>query len=311
MFSIIVPIYNVEEYLDRCLTSIVNQTKRPYEVVLVDDGSTDSSFEICDLFVKKYDYFKYIKKENGGLSDARNCGIKESSGEYILFLDSDDSIDEHTIEKFSSLIEYKKDIEVIVGNAYRIENGEKIFLDNFFKDNLVRSGVEYYYESLKNNKLPIASWLYIFRKDFILNNQLSFEKGIFHEDEDFTPKALLRANTILCTDIFFYNYYIRENSITTSTNKLEKRLLDLKNTYNRLKKNKLILNNRLLYQEVQNYWLNIFLEYLFMIKDTEINNIISKKDIFKMKALRKSKIKKYFYLLSPIIYFKFISAKRK
>lgn len=114
LISFIVPVYNVEKYLDTCITSIVDQKYKDYEIILVDDGSTDSSPKICDRYEHQHSFIKTIHKENGGLSDARNYGIKAAKGEYILFVDSDDYIAPDAVENIvNTLKSEKNDIDVM------------------------------------------------------------------------------------------------------------------------------------------------------------------------------------------------------
>lgn len=98
-FSIIIPVYNVEKYLNECVDSVLNQKNVDYEIILVDDGSTDNSGQICDEYLKKHSNVSVIHKVNGGLSDARNAGLESAEGDYILFVDSDDKIEENSLSK--------------------------------------------------------------------------------------------------------------------------------------------------------------------------------------------------------------------
>lgn len=102
-FSIVIPVYNVEEYIDKCLNSVLNQTYKDFEVIIVNDGSPDNSIQIIDRYVKMDDRFKVYSKENGGLSAARNFGVKKVSGDYLIFLDSDDYIEKDLLLKISEV----------------------------------------------------------------------------------------------------------------------------------------------------------------------------------------------------------------
>ncbi|UDM70614.1 glycosyltransferase [Vagococcus fluvialis] len=311
MLSIVIPVYNVEEYISRCLDSIISNEKIKIEIILVDDGSQDRSTDICLDYKEKYSFIKYYRKDNGGLSDARNYGIDKSTGDYILFLDSDDRIKENTLEKILVTIDKFNNADVIVGNACRYENGVLTKIENNFQDNQLREGVDYYFESLKSDNMPIPSWLYICRRKYLIDNNIYFKKGILHEDEDFTPRLLLEAKNVLPTNIFFYEYYIRDFSIMTSTDKLEKRFNDLKNTYTRLRILLIGFNNKELLDEFENHWVNIFFEYDFLLRINGKESLVLKKDIKNMKTLRKNKLKKNVYLISPKVYFKVINFKRK
>ena len=132
--SIIIPIYNVEEYLSQCLDSIVNQTYSNLEVILINDGSTDNCLEICNKYINKYNW-KLINKKNGGLSSARNAGLKEFTGDYVYFIDSDDWIKEDMIEVLVSLLENKK-ADIVECGIYWVYDNE-IKIDNSDNDYLM------------------------------------------------------------------------------------------------------------------------------------------------------------------------------
>ena len=116
--SIIIPVYNVEPYLRRCIDSVLEQTMQDYEIVVVNDGSTDNSGSICDQYANQYDQIRVIHKQNGGLSDARNTGIKAATGDYILFLDSDDYLDTDALEKLWTGV--NKNVDIIIGGYKKI-----------------------------------------------------------------------------------------------------------------------------------------------------------------------------------------------
>lgn len=126
-FSIIVPVYNVERYLSRCIESLINQTYSNIEILLIDDGSSDQSPEICDEYSKKYGNIVVYHKKNGGLSDARNYGLERASGEYILFVDSDDYINKDSCQSFYSYLKEhdKHRIDIVSGNIVRLEESKK------------------------------------------------------------------------------------------------------------------------------------------------------------------------------------------
>jgi len=122
LFSIIVPVYNVAEYLPKCIFSLANQTFRNIEILLIDDGSSDSSGIICDDFAQKDERIKVIHKENGGLSDARNVGIMSATGDYVLFVDADDFIDNDLCRQLSAITNMEPDVLVIDGSLFMLED---------------------------------------------------------------------------------------------------------------------------------------------------------------------------------------------
>lgn len=233
-FSIVVPVYNVKNYLERCLDSLINQTFKNIEIVLVDDGSNDGSDLICDEYASKFEYIKVVHKLNGGLSDARNVGIDNASGEYIIFVDSDDYLCCDSCEKFNLLTNDKP--EVITGNAYVLrENGKIEYMKPIGSSKSVFSGLDYMVYQMSHGTCFMAAWLYVYRTDYLKKYNLRFKKGILHEDEEFTPRALINATTVSVSDIIHYNYIIREGSITTSKNKT-KNALDVRDTLFSLEK---------------------------------------------------------------------------
>lgn len=209
--SIIVPVYNVENYLAKCLGSLVNQTHQNVEILVINDGSRDNSGEIIKSFEDKYpDKIKAFSKDNGGLSDARNFGIDRVTGDYIGFVDSDDYVTETMFEEMLHLAQ-KHQAEIVICNIQKVdENGsvtqkltqipnmpEKIKLEDHFS---VFSDISYF----ACNKL--------FKKE--LFNQKRFKKGVHFEDIQLIPQLLLECETIAQTQNFHYQYLERTDSIT-------------------------------------------------------------------------------------------------
>lgn len=207
--SVIVPVYNVEEYLDKCLNSLVNQTLKDIEIIVVNDGSPDNSQDIIDKYVKKYPKkVKSFVKKNGGLSDARNYGIKHAKGEYIAFLDSDDWAELDTYE-----IMYKKAISrnfdiVVCDLFYIFDNYTKKAFSNVEKDLFDKEQIK----SLMINIYPVA-WNKIYnRKLFDLS--IRFKKGVWYEDVEFLYRLLPHINSIGVVKKPLINYLQRPGAIT-------------------------------------------------------------------------------------------------
>lgn len=228
-FSIIVPVYNVENYLVDCIESILKQSFNAYEILLIDDGSTDSSGQICDKYASKYSMINTIHKKNGGLSDARNCGMKESKGEYIVFVDSDDYIEPETLFNFNRQLETFDNPDVLITRIKRVFLGTKK-IKNMDED-LPIDSLNY---SLKKD---IIKWMfcksnnlwpsvrYIVKKSIIEANGLKFAVGFLHEDLDWTSKLFLNVDTFAALDYYWYNHRIgREDSITTNNSNSKKTL---------------------------------------------------------------------------------------
>lgn len=227
--SIIVPIYNVEEYLTECLKSLYKIKDLRYEVILVNDGSTDESIKIMEAFKELYPKKTIIiNKKNGGLSSARNAGIRVSKGKYLAFIDSDDFIDTDEFEKF--VIEgIKARVDIAVGNMrYYIPGkiGEPLFRSKKVKELGVVSGVDFLwniFQAPKCYREEVVDDLY--KRDFILKNNLFFNEEIVHEDSEFTTLAYLKAKKVKYIDKAFYFYRQREGSIMNKVS--EKSILSL------------------------------------------------------------------------------------
>lgn len=303
--SIIVPIYNVEKYLRRCIENLINQTYKNIEIILIDDGSSDNCHAICDEYQKIDNRIKVIHKINEGLSVARNVGMQIATGEYILFVDSDDYIELNTCSKFENVLNNIKP-EIIVGNAIKVENNIKKLIKHTSENFKIISGKEYLKKELKNNSMEMIVWLNLYKKEFLLNNNLFFKKGFLHEDEEFTPRVFLKAKTVLPVDIVFYNYLIRESSIMTSKNKIKnlehihKICEELDLIYNALDDTKL---KKLLKDSLFNKYLGKLQEVY--VKDNENFKLeLVDKRLLKNKAYSKiNKLRFFILLLNPLLYF--------
>jgi len=226
-FSIIVTVYKVEKYLNECIQSILSQSFGDCECILVDDGSPDNCPIMCDEYAKKYEQIKTIHKENGGLSDARNVGILQASGEYIVLLDGDDKFADNNALKnlFNVIQKNKTDVIVNVNWLKFADNGEKIFCNNYNKNISLVAPKEIAY-NFEKSSMTMAGWLFVLKKEYLVKNDLFFKKGILHEDIHWMPRVLFRTQLIAINHLPFYAYRILvENSITAVIN--AKRLYDL------------------------------------------------------------------------------------
>ncbi len=224
-FSVIVPVYNVEKYLARCLDSILNQTCADFEIIVVNDGSPDNSQKIIDEYAANYpDKLKAFTKENGGLSDARNFGVAKASGDYILFVDSDDYIHKDTL----SLL--KKEIENssadVIGFNLAVVNDEGVKIDIMSKPQFSSlSGQEAIISLVNSKKSFEAACGFAYKAKFWRQQNFSFIKGIYHEDFALIPLVILLANKVSCIDADIYFYVNTDNSITrTQTDDRKRRL---------------------------------------------------------------------------------------
>ena len=205
--SIIVPVYNTEGYLKRCLDSLVCQTMDDIEILIVNDGSTDNSQEIIDEYVQKYSNIKSLKKENGGLSDARNFAIPHAVGKYIGFVDSDDFIEPNMYEKMYD-IAYKNNSDIVECN-FIWEYPNKITNDNGIQYSNI-SDCFLYGRVMACNKL--------IRADILKNNNIKFPIGLRYEDIEFFYKLIPFVKKYSLIENSLYHYIQRENSIINNQN---------------------------------------------------------------------------------------------
>lgn len=213
LVSMIVPIYNVELYLKRCIDSILVQTYEKIEIILVDDGSDDSCPQICDDYAVLDDRIRVIHKINGGLSDARNAGVERSKGDYICFVDSDDMIADAYVENLLKIcIDYECDISICSFLEFSQEVPCRKYHDNvlrFFEKSDIL-------ENLYNEDflVTVVAWNKMYRREIVEKYQ--YPKGLLHEDESTTAKYLYEAKRVGMTSEILYFYYLRPGSITQS-----------------------------------------------------------------------------------------------
>ena len=225
MLSIIVPVYNVEEYLDDCMKSIVSQFTNDIEVILVDDGSTDNSGKMCDDYAKKYKEINVIHQNNQGLSAARNSGIDIARGEYITFIDSDDMIAPKFIH---DAIEFLQDehVDIVAFSNERCESDFHFLQEKFefyenISVNVYDNPIDKMRAFLIGKEIGTMAWAKIYRRKIF--DSIRYPVGKYHEDVFTTYKLVHKANKIITTSQIGYIYRKSPNSITTS-NFSEKRL---------------------------------------------------------------------------------------
>ena len=219
--SIIVPVYNVEKYISECIESLLNQDYSNIEIILVDDGSVDSSGEICEQYAKKYEDIKVIHQENSGLSAARNTGITQATGDYLLYVDSDDYIEKNSISKIvAEMNSSEKEVDVVFLEAIKVfPNGTKISLgDGYCKAKINGKQKKEVIKHLAElPKFPASACTKMVRRDVILDNNLYFEKGLLSEDIDWTLSVIKYAEVFVYCDFPYYYYrQSRNDSITNS-----------------------------------------------------------------------------------------------
>ena len=209
--SIIVPVYGVEKYIDKCLNSLVKQSLKEIEIIVVNDGTKDNSQKIIDKYVKKYpDKIKSYIKENGGQGSARNYGLKKTTGEYIGYVDSDDFVEKDMYKKlYNKAKENNYDI-VVCGNYNVSEDYQNKNIDAFINN---------YNTDLENIFFgKMAVWNKIYKRDILIKNKLEFKEKVWYEDLAFTLKAIMNSNTFAFIDEPLYDYLIREGSTMNNSN---------------------------------------------------------------------------------------------
>lgn len=309
--SVIVPVYNTEKYLKKCLDSIANQTYQDFEVIIVNDGSTDNSQEIIDEYTKKYsEKIRCISKENGGLSSARNCGIEVAIGDYIAFVDSDDYIHQRLFENILPYME--KNIDLIKFKIIKVDEEyrklEKIDGPVF---NEV-TGEEGFNLLVFNDILLEPACIYLYKKTIFDENNFKFLENTYHEDFGLIPIVLLNAKNMVSIDCYGYYYVQANDSITRSEDylKVVKRANDLLLHYdNMVKQIKRIGIAQKTSNNIKQYYSNSIFEAAKELKKEEQNKyIVEIKNRKLIKNIRiksvKLLIKKLILILNIKLYFK-------
>lgn len=214
VLSVVIPVYNVERYVEKCIRSCENQNipTSDYEIIVVNDGSKDDSVKIIKSLIDQYNNITLINQENKGLSAARNVGIMRAHGDYIMFVDSDDSIEENCFEEIALKLKTENPDCLAIG-AVLVEDSNNIKIECEYSNRPKLRGCDFLKMGVPHCA-PYAIW----KKEFLLSNNLFFTEGIYHEDSEFTPRAYYTAKTVS-----FFNgivYYVTNNpfSITRSIN---------------------------------------------------------------------------------------------
>ncbi|WP_343290496.1 glycosyltransferase family 2 protein [Turicibacter bilis] len=215
LISVIVPVYNVEDYLERCINSIINQTYTNLEIILVNDGSTDSSGIICDQYSQIDSRIRVIHKKNGGLSDARNVGLDVATGEFISFIDSDDWI---SLTMFSEMVsQFTDTVDIVSAKFIETDGIVDYALFNDTNNVMIFSGEEALKAHLNGQYFYISVWNKLYRRD--LFKQLRFPVGRLAEDLYTTHKLLCQSRQVVFVDKTFIYYFQREGSIMNRAGK--------------------------------------------------------------------------------------------
>lgn len=230
--SIIVPVYNVKAYLERCVASLLDQDldRTDYELILMDDGSTDGSGILCDELAARESNIRVIHKKNGGLSSARNAGIPLARGEYIQFVDSDDYLEPNVLKGLQEQIK-EQNLDILRYNYQNVNEAGEVFEPN----KVSKPFVDYSSEvcdgsAFLTERLGFACYAcqFVVRAELLRDSRCPFTEGIYFEDVDWTPRLLLQADRVSSTPSVVYNYLFRTGSITRTPDpaKQKKKLTD-------------------------------------------------------------------------------------
>lgn len=259
--SVIVPIYNAEKYLNKCVDSLINQTKKELEFILVNDGSTDKTEEIIKSY--KDSRIKYFKNKNQGIGKTRNFGIEKATGKYIMFLDSDDYLKNNACEILYKSVE-KTDADLAICDFYKIYDSgveEKIKLLSFKPTTLRKT------PSLVN-KINLAPWNKLYKKELITKNKIKFVENLKYEDAPFVIEAFSKAGKIIKVDEYLNYYLIHGNSETTVR---DKRCFDILKIIDLIRKN--TKNEAYLQEEINKLTVRIITNYTIQQRNQKDKNV--------------------------------------
>lgn len=282
--SIIVPVYNVEKYIDKCLNSLVNQTLKDIEIIVVNDGSPDNSQKIVDKYTKKYSNVKSYIKKNGGISSTRNYGLKYAKGEYIAFVDGDDYVDITMFEKLYNKAK-EKSYDVVECNPRMVDDNGKLIKDVYYTlSNDVTTE-----EELKKYMINMYTsvWNKIYKKS-LFNKGIKFKTGVWFEDVEFLYKLIPFVKSIGFVNENLYYYVQREGSITKT---FDDRLYCYVDNWNGIiefyKKNGLY---DIYYKEIE----YSYVRYLFASFIRQSSNYKDKENFNRTVEMAKKNVKEYF-----------------
>ena len=307
--SIIIPVYNAEKTIERCLKSILNQNTENVEIIVVNDGSTDNSENIILEIQKNSSIIKYYYKDNSGVADTRNYGIEKASGDYIAFVDSDDYISSNYIETISPFID--KGIEIIKYKLKKIDKNEnELELVNgpTFEE---KTGEEAFNELYSKDVLLDSPCVYAIKKDIIIRNGFKFQ-GTYHEDFGLIPIIVVAANSVVSISNYLYLYVQESNSITRNED-YNKTLIKMKDVFfhydNMLEKIKTLKLDNMTVENIKIYYTNAIVLKLQELKENDKKNFIKEiksRKMFKNIKVRNLKqfIKRYLLKFNVNLYLK-------
>ena len=309
--SIIVPVYNTEKHLKKCFDSIINQNNSEIEVVVINDGSTDNSEVIIKEYTEQYkDVFKYYKKDNSGVADTRNFGIEKATGEYIMFLDSDDYIDKKLYDNIKKYID--ENVELIKYKMQRVDENDKILeiVPGATFDKI--TGEEGFNRLYGTDVLLDSPCVYVIKKDIFERNNLKFKVGTEHEDFGLIPFVIVLAKSMISTNFYGYYYVQSKGSLMRNENyqKTIKRVYDALGHYDNAKEYSQEINlSKLTHDNIMIYYTNAVILKARDLKEEERKKYLEelkKRKVFKNIKVRnlKQMIKKILLMIDMNLYLK-------
>ena len=302
LISVIIPVYKVEEELRRCVDSVLCQTLADIEVVLVDDGGSDECPRICDDYAEMDSRVRVVHKQNGGLSDARNCGLDCSKGEYVMFVDSDDYIEKDSCARFLR-VATDTNADIVLGD-WRVSPGP----DKPDHYSSLDEGRAYFVKEFILVALKVGEWYpcacFMFcKRSLFESHNLRFAVGLLHEDMEMQPRVFLAAGSIACLKFKFYNYIQRSGSIMKSSN-MEKRSASMREILGRWKNQFDNIEDDELKDALYGYLVKC---YLHTCRELSLGSGlkvagVDKGFLFKYGANLKEKLKALIYAVSPLLY---------
>ena len=278
-YSFIVPVYNTEKYLKKCLDSLVNQTYKDFEIIVVNDGSTDKSSSIISKYQKKYKNIIVIDKENEGLSMARNRGVQKSSGKYIIFVDSDDYVSNKLLEE----VDKKIDDSDILRFQIATEDEEYTKINEYHEEGFESMCGYDAFRYLSSYHFVEPAWCYVIRKNYYIENKFSFKKGVYHEDFGLIPYVIYKARKVKSIDYIGYHYVQRNGSIMNNNDykKTVKKAFDMLEQYKTMRLFAKNINRK---NNLDDYFLSYISNYV-IVKARELKKDEKKVYINELKKL--------------------------
>lgn len=224
MLSLVIPVYNVSEFLGRCLDSVVPLLNNGHEMIIVNDGSTDGSENICISFLRKHPEIKYVKQKNAGLSAARNAGLACASGDYVWFIDSDDYVNEKETANVFKVIQEKQPDIICFGRVedygdYKVKSPKNL------ENKVYSTGQEYFQESMMSGSFRTNAWDKIFKRSLIDKFNLRFCEGLLYEDMLFCLQAFMYAESVVTIKAYPYCYNL--SNVSSITKSIRRKDLDV------------------------------------------------------------------------------------